>query len=116
MSDEHKSSIFSSDAVPTQTSALATVSLVCGILCWFAVPLVGAIVAVVTGHMARNEIRKSTGHLTGDEMAKTGMILGYLHLTVTLLGIFLVVLVFTLFTAGIIGLPLVCGPYIHINP
>jgi uncharacterized membrane protein len=116
MSDEQKSSVFSSTAVPTQTSALAMVSLISGILCWFAAPLVGAIVAVVTGHMARNEIRKSGSHLIGDEMAKTGMILGYLHLAVTLLGIFLVVLIIILFTAGIIGFPLVCGPYIHINP
>ena len=39
------------------TNTMAVISLVSGILSWFIFPVVGALVAVITGHMARNEIR-----------------------------------------------------------
>ena len=46
--------------VPTrQTSSLAVVSLVSGILGWSLLPLIGSIAAIITGHMARAEIRRS---------------------------------------------------------
>jgi hypothetical protein len=38
------------------TNTMAIVSLVSGILSWFMFPVIGALVAVVAGHMARNEI------------------------------------------------------------
>lgn len=38
------------------TNTMATVSLVSGILSWFIFPVIGALVAVITGHVARNEI------------------------------------------------------------
>jgi hypothetical protein len=40
------------------TNTLAIVSLVFGALAWTLLPLVGAIVAIVTGHMARGELRR----------------------------------------------------------
>jgi len=43
--------------------------LVCG---------VGSIVAVVLGFIARNQIKMSGGRETGDGMAKTGIILGFI--------------------------------------
>jgi hypothetical protein len=58
----------------------ATLSLVFGILSWFALPIVGALVAVICGHMARAEIQRSQGQLEGDGLAVGGLILGYLHL------------------------------------
>ena len=42
--------------VPRQTSALAITSLVSGLLGWTFLPLVGSLVAIITGHMARAEI------------------------------------------------------------
>lgn len=64
-------------------STAAVVSLIFGILCWLPVlPFIGAIVAVIAGHMARNQIRDSNGALGGAGMAKVGMILGYVHLAV----------------------------------
>src|ERR1700737_152328 len=76
---------------PAQTNTLAIVSLVSGIISWFMVPVIGGIVAVVTGHMARGQIRR-TGE-QGGILATVGLILGYLHLAVVLLiGIFLVLL------------------------
>jgi hypothetical protein len=47
------------------------------------VPLVGGIVAIVTGHLARREILR-TGE-RGNGLATIGLILGYLHLAFLLL-------------------------------
>ena len=54
-------------------SQLAIASLVSGILGWTLVPFIGTLVAIITGHMARSEIRRSNGQLGGDGMAIAGM-------------------------------------------
>ena len=65
------------------TSTPAVISLVFGILSWFALPFIGAIVAIICGHMARSEIRRAPpGAIGGDGLALGGLILGYLHLLV----------------------------------
>jgi hypothetical protein len=81
-----------------QTNTLAIVSLVSGIISWFMVPIVGGIVAVITGHMAKGQIRR-TGE-QGEIFATVGLILGYLHLAVVLLiGLFLVLVLVGTFAA-----------------
>lgn len=79
----------------TSTSSLAIVSLVFGILTWCLLPFVGAIVAIICGHMARSEIRRGPvdTRIEGDGMAVAGLVLGYAHLALCLLGIFLLVAV-----------------------
>jgi len=78
-------------------SALAIVSLVSGLVGWTLIPIVGAIAAVITGHLAKKEIRDSGGSVGGDGMALAGLILGYVQLGLILLGIIVaVVLVFAL--------------------
>ena len=65
------------------TNTLALISLGCGIAAWLLVPLAGAIVAIVTGHLAQREI-----HLTGERgsgLATVGLVLGYLNLAFLLL-------------------------------
>jgi hypothetical protein len=62
----------------TKTSTLAIISLIGGITGWTVLPFLGAIVAVITGHMAQSEIKKSGGMITGKGMAIAGLILGYL--------------------------------------
>lgn len=62
------------------TSALAVVSLIFGIATWCMLPVVGAIVAIVCGHLARGEIRRSPGVLEGDSLAVVGLVLGYVQL------------------------------------
>lgn len=64
----------------TRTSTLATVSLITGILTWIIIPLVGAVVAVITGHMAKNEIRENPEYVTGSGLATAGLVLGYIQL------------------------------------
>jgi hypothetical protein len=93
--------------VTPQTSTLAIVSVIAGVLSWFVFPIIGAIVAVVTGHMAKNEIRQQPGSLSGDGLATAGLILGYLHLVLVALGFCLVGLMLVL---GL-SLPLICWPF-----
>ncbi len=77
-----------------QTSSLAIVSLVAGILSWILVPFIGSIVAIITGHMARKEIRNAPERLEGDGLAIGGLLLGYRQLVLTVLGVLLLILFF----------------------
>jgi hypothetical protein len=86
--------------MPKRTSALAIASLVTGILGWSFLPVVGSIVAVVTGHLARAEIRRNPDSLDGDGLAMVGLCLGWISI---LLGI-LAVMALLLFFGGIAAL------------
>ncbi len=61
-------------AGPPQTSGMAIASLVLGLLC-FIFP--ASLAAVILGHMARSQIRRSGGRQTGSGMALAGLVLGY---------------------------------------
>ena len=80
-----------------QTCTTATVSLIFGILSWCLLPIIGAIVAIIAGHMARGEIKRSSGTLDGDGVATIGLVLGWAHLAV----IVLAVLMFVMFFGGL---------------
>ncbi|HEY0199887.1 MAG TPA: DUF4190 domain-containing protein [Rhodanobacter sp.] len=74
------------------TSTLAVVSLVFGILSWCLLPFIGAIVAIVCGHMARSEIRRApAGAMEGDGMAIAGLVLGYVHVALVALAVAIIV-------------------------
>lgn len=63
------------------TSGLAIASLICGIVSIsMMMPFIASIPAIVCGHLARAEIRRSNGMLTGDGLAVTGLITGYITL------------------------------------
>ena len=73
---------------PMRTSGTAIASLIFGIVAWFGLPVIGAIVAVICGHIARGEIRRMPpGTIEGDGMAIAGLILGYLQLVIALLAL-----------------------------
>jgi hypothetical protein len=57
-----------------RTSGKAIASLVCGLFLFFPI----SIAAVVLGHLALAEIRKSAGRLQGHALAVVGLVLGYL--------------------------------------
>ncbi len=65
---------------PQRISALALASLVFGALSWMTLPVIGAVAAVVTGHLAKSEIDRSGKQLGGREFATVGLILGYVQL------------------------------------
>ncbi|MDR7067248.1 hypothetical protein J2X02_000065 [Pseudoxanthomonas japonensis] len=69
------------------TSSLAIASLVSGILGWTLLPVIGTIVAIITGHMARAEIRRSAGTMDGDGLAIGGLVLGWVSALLWVLGI-----------------------------
>lgn len=77
-----------------QTSHLAIVSLVAGILGWTLLPFLGSIVAIVTGHMGRAEIRRDPARFEGDGLAITGLVLGWLSVALWVLGALAVLLFF----------------------
>jgi len=71
---------------PIPTSAAAVTSMIFGIATYLCcVSIFGAIPAVICGHIARRNIRKSGGTLGGDAMAIAGLALGYLNFAVLVL-------------------------------
>jgi hypothetical protein len=82
-------------SIPAKTtSTLAVVSLVAGILGWTLLPLIGSLGAIITGHMARGEIRRSAGAINGDGYAIAGLVLGWGSVIVSIVGVLLVVMFF----------------------
>jgi hypothetical protein len=84
---------------------MAVISLVSGILGWTLLPFLGSIVAVVTGHLARGEIRRAPDRLEGDGMAIAGLVLGYASIAMAVL----VVLAFVMFFGGLAWLAAMSG-------
>jgi len=81
------------------TSNLAVASLCLGIASWVAIPLIGSIGAIITGHMARTQIRQSGGRMEGDGLALGGLITGYSSLVLSCLGAGVILLI----VLGMIG-------------
>jgi hypothetical protein len=73
------------NALPSST--LATVSLISAILGFTFVPVVGGIVALVTGYMARNETRSIPPRASGDGMATAGIVMGWIQMGLLVVGI-----------------------------
>jgi len=69
------------------SSTLAIVSLISGILGFTLVPVIGTIVALVTGYMARNETRSIPPKASGDGMATAGIIMGWIQVGLVVVGI-----------------------------
>ncbi len=64
-------------------NALAVVSLVAGVVSFvLGFIVVGAVVAIVTGHLARRQIKKTAER--GAPLALIGLILGYIHIVLDL--------------------------------
>lgn len=90
-----------------QTSSLAVISLISGIASFFILPLLGAIAAIITGNMAKKEIRQGAGRLSGEGMATAGLILGWINIALGVIGLCIGLLVFL----GIFSLPLCFIPF-----
>lgn len=86
--------VYYTTAPAKPTSSTAIVSLVSGLLSWLLLPWLGALVAIISGHMARGEIRRSNGQMEGDGMAVAGLVLGYLQIGLTLAFVLLLFMFF----------------------
>src|SRR5262245_21098289 len=64
-------------AAQLPTEGKATASLVLGILSLLCLSIFAGIPAVILGHLAQSNIRKSAGRLGGQGMALAGLIMGY---------------------------------------
>lgn len=73
------------NAAQKQTAGLAIASLVLGIAGFVLIGPLGAIPAVICGHIAKSRIKKSQGALGGDGMALAGLILGYVNMGLMIL-------------------------------
>ncbi len=71
---------------PPATSGLAITSLILGILSFFSLGLT-AIPAVICGHVASSQIKKSGGRLAGRGLAIGGLVTGYFGFLFIFLGI-----------------------------
>lgn len=70
-----------------QTSQKALWSMILGILGLVCCGLFAGIPALILGNSARKEIAASGGALSGDGMAKAGVILGWIAIALSVLGL-----------------------------
>lgn len=70
-----------------QTCQTAVWSMVLGIMSYFCLGPVGAIPAVILGHMALSTIKKSGDALEGKGMAIAGLVMGYVGLILSIIAI-----------------------------
>ena len=70
-----------------QNSSMAVVSLIAGILGLTLFPVLGSIVAVITGPMAKKEIAASPGTVGGEGLAQAGIIMGWIGIGLTVVGL-----------------------------
>lgn len=66
--------------IQKKTAGIAITSLVFGILGLVCLGPLGAIPAVICGHIAKSKIKASAGALQGDGLALAGLILGYVSI------------------------------------
>ena len=94
-------------AQPKSGKAIASMILGFGIilpLCDIIIPFIGlltiptAVIGVILGHIALNDIKKSGGTLGGKGMAITGLVLGYISI-----GLLAVVILILLLVLGSLG-------------
>ena len=99
-----------------QTSSMAVVSLVLGIASYFVIPLFGAIAAIITGNSARKEIQQDPENLRGEGLARWGMILGWINIGISVIGLCLaiIIVILSLLTAlGLAAVPFLIIPFIN---
>jgi hypothetical protein len=82
---------------------MAIVSLIAGIVGLTLLPIIGSIAAVVTGYMARKEINASAGAISGNGLALAGLIMGWIGVALSIVGLCIACLLVVALPAGIIG-------------
>jgi hypothetical protein len=65
------------------TSTLAIVSLIAGVLGFAGFPIIGSIIAIVTGMMAQQETRAVPPRASGDGMATAGIVMGWIQIALS---------------------------------
>jgi hypothetical protein len=84
--------------MPQRTNGMAIASLAFSIASWFVLPILGAILGVIFGHIALGQLRRAAGAESGRGLAIAGLAVGYVNLILWLLiglGILILVLLIT---------------------
>ncbi|WP_322797658.1 DUF4190 domain-containing protein [Thermoflexus sp.] len=90
-----------SPAPTARTNGKAIASLVLSLLGLVGVlPIIGPIIGIILGNQAKAEIAQSGGAFTGEGLAQAGVILGWVALGLSALGVICAVLAF----GGVLGL------------
>jgi hypothetical protein len=84
------------------TSTLAIVSLIAGIFGFMGFPVIGSIVAILTGYAARQETRSSPPKAAGDGMATAGIVMGFVQIALAVVAICCFIAYFV-FVIGIVA-------------
>jgi hypothetical protein len=90
-----------------ETSVMAIGSLVAGILGLSFLPAIGSLIALGLGYAALREVRDSEVR-KGERLAMVGVVLGWLGVAVTIVGVCLALLAILLGFTGIPGFT-ICG-------
>ena len=106
MTDHSNEQYYPQPVKPNSNMAIA--SLVLGILGWTIIPGLASIAAIITGHMAKNEIKNSMNRLGGDGMATAGLVLGYAGIAI---GICILCFAFVLPMLGLFTIPFLEGGF-----
>lgn len=61
-------------------SNMAKISLLFGILGWVGVPIVGSIIAIITGYISRRQIKRSNSHHESMTLPNLGIAFGYIQI------------------------------------
>ena len=84
------------------TSTMAVVSLVAAILGFSALPLIGGIVALITGYAARKETRSTPPTASGDGLATAGIVMGWIQLVLAVVSICCFIAYFVFVVAAVV--------------
>ena len=92
----------------SRTSTTAVISLISGIAGWTFLPVIGSLVAIITGHIAKGEIKRSGGTVSGNGLATWGLVLGYITVGLSVCGCITVAIMMAMgmtipFVSNIIG-------------
>jgi magnesium-transporting ATPase (P-type) len=79
------------------SSTLAMVSMIAGILSFTLFPFIASIVAIWAGYEARKETRSVPPKASGDGMATAGIVMGWIQIGLTVVGICCVIAYFGFF-------------------
>jgi hypothetical protein len=100
MNQQNNSQNMNYNVLPTSTMAI--VSLIAGILGFTMLPIIGSIVAILTGYAARKETRAVPALAGGDGLATAGIIMGWIQVGLGVVG-FCCFIVYFVFVLGAMG-------------
>ena len=98
----HQPPTYLPPAAPLPTSGTAIASLIFGILGFTVAPILGGIIAVLTGYAARKDTRAVPPRASGDGLATAGIVMGYIQLGIAAIGL-CCLLIYLIFFLGILG-------------